>query len=102
MPLDVALSFEERVQSGGLPYKVNYVDGLVYEHVDLQLNNSILKDLNVRKALVYSIDRDTMSKAFFKGKQKKAIHFISPSDPWFTDDPKKIVLYRYSLFKGFG
>ena len=94
---DQALAFDERAQKDGLPYNVNYKPSLVYEHIDLQVGkNEILKDLNVRKALVHSIDRDLLCDTLFDGKQKKAIHNAPPMDPWYTDDPEKIVLYRYS------
>jgi peptide/nickel transport system substrate-binding protein len=94
--LDQALAFEKRVKADNLPYNVIYKDGSSYEHIDLDLTNPILKDLKVRQALVYAINRDEISKALFEGKIKPALHFISPNDPWFTADPKEIKIYPYS------
>lgn len=95
--LDQALAFEKRIEENELPFKMNYKSGLTYEHVDLQVGkNEFLKDINVRKALVHAIDRDLLSNTLFDGKQKKAIHNIAPIDPWYTDEPEKIVLYRHS------
>lgn len=96
MSFDQAVAFEKRIKEKSLPYIVDFVPSLLYEHIDLQLDNPILKDLNVRKALVYAIDRDALSQALFEGKQPKALHNIAPIDRWYTDDPEKIVLYEYS------
>jgi peptide/nickel transport system substrate-binding protein len=60
------------------------------------LDNPILKDLKVRQAMIYGINRDEISKALFEGKQKPALHFNAPIDPWYTDDPKIIKIYDYS------
>ena len=99
LSFDQAVAFEKRVRKQNLPYQVNFRPGLIYEHIDLQLKNSILKDLRVRKALVYGINRDALVNALFEGKQQKAIHNIAPIDPWYSEDPKKIVLYPYSRRK---
>lgn len=90
---DQALAFDKKVKTDKLPVKVNFKEGLTYEHIDLNLENPILKDVRVRKALVYAINRDNLVKALFEGKQKKAVHSVSPMDAWYTDDPNKIVLY---------
>jgi peptide/nickel transport system substrate-binding protein len=96
MSFDQAVAFEERVQADGLPFKVNFKPGFVYEHVDLNLDNPQLQDVNVRHALVYAIDRAGLADALFAGKQPPAVHFLSPRDPWYTDDPGKISIYRHS------
>lgn len=90
---DQALAFDKKIKAEHLPFKINFKEGLTYEHIDLNQENPILKDVRVRKALVYAINRDNLVKALFEGKQKKALHMISPMDPWYTDDPKKITLY---------
>lgn len=94
--LDQALAFEKRVKSDSLPYNVIYKDGSSYEHIDLDLSNPILKDVKVRQALVYALNRQELSKALFEGKIQPALHFISPNDPWYTADPKEIMVYPYS------
>lgn len=96
MTLDQAIAFEKKTSNSKLPFQVNFKQGLVYEHIDLQLGNPILKDVNVRKALVHSINRKKLTDALFSGKQKPAIHNIAPIDPWYTGDPNKIVLYKHS------
>ena len=96
LTFDQAVAFEKRIKEKNLPYIVDFVPSLLYEHIDLQLSNPILQDIRVRKALVYSIDRDALSQALFEGKQPKALHNIAPVDRWYTDNPEKIVLYEYS------
>ncbi len=96
LELDQAVAFEKKVKKEKLPFKVNFKPGFNYEHIDLQMKNKLFQNVNVRKALVYAIDRDKLSQAIFYGKQPKAIHFLSPTEPWFTDNPKKVTLYPYS------
>lgn len=93
---DQALAIDKKAKQEKLPFNVIFKSSLVYEHVDLNLDNPILKDARVRKALVYGVNREDLVKALFDGKQTVALHSISPADPWFTSDPKKIVVYPYS------
>ncbi|PIS11093.1 MAG: ABC transporter substrate-binding protein [Bdellovibrio sp. CG10_big_fil_rev_8_21_14_0_10_47_8] len=93
---DQALAFEKRVKSESLPFNVSFKPSLTYEHIDLNLDNPLLKDVRVRKALVFAINREDLVKALFEGKQTVAIHNLASIDPWYTNDPKKIVLYPYS------
>jgi peptide/nickel transport system substrate-binding protein len=93
---DQALAFDKRVRAEKMPYEVVFKSSTTYEHIDLNLDNPILKDVRVRKAMVYAINREELVKALFEGKQEVAIHNTAPIDPWYTKDPKKIVLYPYS------
>ncbi len=90
---DQAVAFEKKSQENKWPYKTNFKQSLTYEHIDLNLDNPILADIKVRKALVYALDRQKLVKALFEGKQKMAIHNLNPIDPWYTEDPKSVVLY---------
>ncbi|UOF01851.1 peptide ABC transporter substrate-binding protein [Bdellovibrio reynosensis] len=97
MDFDQALAFDKKAKGEGLPFNVHFVPSVTYEHIDLQLDNPILKDVRVRKALLYSINREDLVKALFEGRQQVASHNISPKDSaWYTADPKKVSLYRYS------
>lgn len=96
LDFDQALAFEKKVKNEGLPYTVHFVPSTTYEHIDLNLDNPILKDIKVRKALLYSINREDLVKALFENRQQAALHNVSPKDAWFTNDPKKITIYRYS------
>lgn len=96
LDFDQALAFEKKVKAESLPYMVHFVPSITYEHIDLNLDNAILKDVRVRKALVYAINREDLVKALFDGRQQAALHFVSPKDTWYTADPKFAVPYRYS------
>ncbi|WP_413557312.1 peptide ABC transporter substrate-binding protein [Bdellovibrio sp. HCB209] len=96
LDFDQALAFEKKAKAENLPFAIQFVPSVTYEHIDLNLDNPILKDAKVRKALLYSINRDDLVKALFEGRQEVAMHNISPKDPWFTKDPKTVTLYSYS------
>jgi peptide/nickel transport system substrate-binding protein len=96
MSFDQALAFAGRVEAQDLPFRVEFRPGQVYEHLDLNLDNPFLADVRVRRALVYAIDREGLTDALFAGRQPPALHNLAPLDPWFTDDPERIVLYRHS------
>jgi peptide/nickel transport system substrate-binding protein len=92
---DQALSLEKKIQQDKLPYQIIFEPGVVYAHIDLNLDNPILSDLKVRKALAISFNRDDLTKAFFQGKQKPALHFSTELDSWYTEDPKEISINKY-------
>ena len=96
LALDQALAFDKKVKSENLAYSVLFQPSATYEHIDLNLDNPILKDVRVRKALDYSINREELVNSLFEGKQQPAIHSLTPKDPWYTDDPTKITIYKYS------
>lgn len=96
LDFDQALAFDKKAKAENLPYNVFFVPSVTYEHIDLNLDNPILKDVRVRKALVLSINREDLVKALFEGKQEVAIHNVSPKDAWFTKDPKFVTFYPYS------
>jgi peptide/nickel transport system substrate-binding protein len=84
--LDQALAFEKR---HGDRYQVIYEPGLLYEHIDLMLDNPILQDKRVRQALVYAIDREAISEKLFEGRQPVAHSGVSPMDWVYDKDIKK-------------
>jgi peptide/nickel transport system substrate-binding protein len=83
LALDQALAFERR---HGDRFNVFYKPGLVYEHIDPRLDNPILADLRVRKALMYGIDRQAISDRLFAGRQPVADTSINPLDWVHTTD----------------
>jgi peptide/nickel transport system substrate-binding protein len=89
LSLDQALAFEKR---HGERYDVTYKAGLIYEHIDLNLDNPSLKDMRVRHALLYALDRETLSRQLFSGRQPVAHSFVSPLD-WVAFD--ELAKYRY-------
>jgi peptide/nickel transport system substrate-binding protein len=96
---DQALALEKRVKrDAALKSKINVVfrEGMVYEHIDLNLRNPIFKDIRVRKALMHAIDREKLTQALFEGRQKPALHNIHPLDPYYTDQVAK---YDFDMTK---
>ncbi len=96
LALDQALAFDKKVKEEKLGYSVLFQPSAVYEHIDLNLDHPALKDVRVRKALHFAINKDDLVNALFEGKQQPAVHNVTPKDPWFTDDATKIVTYKYS------
>ncbi len=90
--IDQALAFESR---HGRKFNIRYKSGLIYEHLDLNLDNPILKDQRVREALIRGIDRKAISSQLFQNKQPVAHTNINPLDwihwdavPQYKYDPK--------------
>jgi len=87
MQVDQALAFEKR---HGSNYNIVFKTGSLYEHVDLRLDNPILSDKRIRKALLYALDRQSLVDQLFGGKQVVAHSPIPIEDtPYFPDLPKK-------------
>ncbi|MBI2027860.1 MAG: peptide ABC transporter substrate-binding protein [Deltaproteobacteria bacterium] len=66
LTLPQALDFEKRA---GTKYRFHYTTGLIWEHIDFNLDNPMLKDKRVRQALVYGIDREGMVSKLFSDKE---------------------------------
>jgi peptide/nickel transport system substrate-binding protein len=81
LSLDQALAFEKRHKD---KYVVIYKPALIYEHIDVNLDNPLLKDKRVRQALLMAIDRKAINDKLFEGKQPVADSDISPLDPMFS------------------
>ena len=76
------------------PDRFNYIfhPALTYEHIDVDLDNPILADLRVRRALLHALDRKTLVDKLFEGMQPVANSFVNPQDPMHTDD---VPVYPY-------
>lgn len=85
LALDQALAFEKRQ---GKRFNIVYKPGLIYEHIDLNLDNPTLADKRVRQALLYALDRQAIDKKLFDGKQKVADSFVNPLDWMYDKDGK--------------
>ena len=91
--LDQALEFQRRHSDR---FNFIYRQSLTYEHIDLNLENPLLKDRRVRQALLLGIDRESINQKLFDGKQPVAHSNVHPLEPSFSDaaprygyDPKK-------------
>jgi len=81
LTIDQSLSFEAR---HGEDYQVVYQPGLIYEHIDLNLDNPVLADRRVRQGLLYALDRQTLVDELFQGRQPVAHTSVSELD-WIFD-----------------
>ena len=84
--LDQALDFEQR---HGRRFRMIYKPGLIYEHIDTNLDNPITGDRNVRRALLHAIDRETINKRLFDGRQPVANGSVNPLDTVYNPDVPK-------------
>src|SRR3546814_19489639 len=86
LTLDQALAFEKRP---GEDYPVIYEPSLLYEHIDLMLDNPIPQDKRFRPALVSALHRETINPRLFAGRQTVAPS-ASPPPAWVNnaDDTK--------------
>lgn len=81
LSVNQALAFQTRYGDG---YDIIYKPWLAYEHIDVNLDNPILADKRVRQALLYALDRETLTRELFGSKQPVAHSFVSPLD-WVYD-----------------
>lgn len=86
LSLDQAMQFEKRHQQ---QFDFYYTEGLVWEHVDFNLDNEILKDKRVRYALAHGADREGIANSLFFGRQPVAHGTEPPKSPYFNDSIKK-------------
>ncbi len=93
LSVDQALAFEKR---HGKKFNIIYKPGLIYEHIDLMLDNPILKDQRVRQALMYALDRKAISEQLFGGKQPVAHSSVNPLD-WVFDE--NVPTYPFDITK---
>ena len=93
LSLDQALAFEKRHKDR---FDVVYKAGLIYEHIDVNLENPLLADKRVRQALLYGLDRDAISQKLFEGKQPVAHSNVNPLDPMYSQAAHQ---YRYDPAK---
>ncbi len=80
------------------PDKFTYIfkPSLTYEHIDMKIENPILADLRVRKAMLYSLDRQTLVDKLFEGMQPVAATWVNPLNPYYTKD---VPAYGYDVAK---
>ncbi len=69
-----------------------YKPNLTYTHIDLQLDNPILADLRVRRALLLGLDRKSMVEKLMGGRVPVADSFVNPLESTYTPD---VAAYPY-------
>jgi peptide/nickel transport system substrate-binding protein len=81
LPLDQATALERRA---GNRFRFAYKPGLVYEHLDVNLDTPMLADRRVRQALITAIDRPQIVARLFDGRFTVAHSGVNPLD-WVHD-----------------
>ncbi len=77
-------------------FEIQIKPGVIWEHVDLNLDNEILKDVRVRQALLYGIDRKELLKKLL-GRQYPVAHSWLPS--WHYGYHRKLRCYNFDPAK---
>jgi peptide/nickel transport system substrate-binding protein len=90
LSLDEALAFEKR---HGEAFRMIFKPGLVFEHIDLNLDRPAFADRRVRQALILGLDRDAISRALFAGRQPVADSLVNPLDAGHSADTPR---YRHN------
>ncbi|SFP55952.1 peptide/nickel transport system substrate-binding protein [Enterovibrio norvegicus DSM 15893] len=90
LTLDQVLRLEKR-QKG--KYQYYYEPGLLYEHLDVNLDNPHLAKKAFRQGLLLSINRQQLVNQLFEGKQVVAHTDTSPRDIGYSDD---VTQYEYA------
>jgi peptide/nickel transport system substrate-binding protein len=95
----IGLTFDQGIELKkrlGPEFEVIFTEGLVWEHIDFNLDNEILKDKKVRHALAHGADRQSIADELFEGKQPVAHGTEPPRSPYHNPN---ITKYEYSKEK---
>ena len=90
----LGLSMDQGLQMASEPamqqkYNFEFPLALVYEHIDLNRSNPVVKDKRVRQALLFGIDRETLVKQLVEGKFPVAHSWVNPLDPGYDANVQK-------------
>ncbi len=89
LPLDRVEALQREHKDG---FDFHYVEGLIFEHIDCNLDNPILADVRVRRALLYGTDRQRMLRKLFGQRQQVAHSWVPPRRP---DHNSEVRRYDY-------
>jgi len=89
LPLDRVEALEEKHKD---TFNFYFVEGLIFEHIDCNLDNPILADVRVRRALLYGLDRAGMVQALFGQRQPVADSWVPPRR---SDHNAEVRRYQY-------
>ena len=67
-------------------FSYRFRPALTYENASLNLDNPILADVRVRRALLLALNRQVMVDRLFAGMQPVAASFVNPQDPMYAGD----------------
>lgn len=84
--LEQVLQIERRFKD---QFNFYYTPGLVWEHIDFNLDNPILKDRRVRRALAYGANRQGITDLLSNGKQPVAHGTEPEKSPYYNPNVRK-------------
>lgn len=93
----IGLTFDQGMQLSARQSahtRVNFVNGLTWEHIGINNDDAVLKDIRVKKAFIQGINRDELTKTLFAGRQPVAHGFYAPLH-WAYDD-STVTKYSYN------
>ncbi|HEY3248997.1 MAG TPA: peptide ABC transporter substrate-binding protein [bacterium] len=88
----IGISFDQAVQLqrlGAGRFHVFFEPGLIWEHVDFNLDNPLLADVRVRRAIAYAINREQISQQLFGGRQPVSNTYLPGRHPGYTERVEK-------------
>jgi len=90
IPFIQGLELEQRIQrEGRRDIILEAKPGLIWEHIDLNVDNEHLRDKRVRQALLYAINRDELVQQLFQGKQPVSHSFLPDKHYGYNKNIKK-------------
>lgn len=81
--------FQELREKHGKDFKFYLSDGLLFEHIDCNMQNPILQDLRVRRALMYGLDRGKILHKLFGNQVQVAQSWLPPRRPAHNPDLRR-------------
>ncbi len=94
----IGISFDQAVQleqQAAGKYKVFFEPGLIWEHIDFNLDNPLLQDVRVRRAIAQGINREQMVQQLFAGKQPVSHTYLPPRHPGYPQGDAGLTKYPY-------
>lgn len=80
-------------------FKLNKHANNLFQYMGINYRNSIFKDLKVRQAMIYAIDRDSMVKKILEGNGKVTNVPLLSSSWAYPENDKNINDYKYNVEK---
>lgn len=86
LPVEQAAALARRAPTR---FRFEFRPGLIYEHIDTNLDNPILSDRRLRQALLLALDRPRIVAQLFEGRQTVAHGLVNPLDAMADPDVRQ-------------
>lgn len=80
-------------------FNIHLIPGTKWEHIDFNLDDPVMKDIHVRRAIAYGINRKTIIDNLLYGKSEIANAFIPDWHPYYKPNAAKVVKYTFDVAK---